>query len=194
MKIIYLLFDLLRKAVKGFGLLSLRLRWGACGRHVRFWPFDSYFTYKNIFIGNDVYIGQRATFISTESTIHIGNKVLFGPGVTIVTGDHSISKIGVFIKDNRTKEPEDDQPVVIEDDVWVGSNVTILKGVRVGRGSVLASCALILADILPYTIVGGVPCKIIKTRFTLAQAIEHEKILYREGDRFPPNQLRHLTD
>jgi len=190
----YRLFDLLSKIVKGFSVLSLKWRWGACGRKVRFWPFDSYFTYKNIFIGDDVYIGQRATFISAESTIHIGNKVLFGPGVTIVTGDHSISKIGVFIKDNRTKGPADDQPVVIEDDVWVGSNVTILKGVRVGRGSILASCALVLTHVRPYTIVGGVPCRIIKTRFTKTQALEHEKMLYPERDRFPPDQLRHLAD
>ena len=58
-----------------------------------------------------------------------------------------------------------DQPVVIEDDVWVGANVTILKGVTIGHGSVVAAGAVVTKSCPPYSIIGGVPAKILRKRF-----------------------------
>ena len=58
-----------------------------------------------------------------------------------------------------------DQPVVIEDDVWVGANVTILKGVTIGHGSVVAAGAVVTKSCPPYSIIGGVPAKVLKKRF-----------------------------
>ena len=70
-----------------------------------------------------------------------------------------------------------DAPVVIEDDVWVGANVTILKGVTIGRGSVIAAGAVVTKSCPPYSIVGGVPARGIKPRFTAEQVEEHESLL-----------------
>ena len=67
-----------------------------------------------------------------------------------------------------------DQPVVIEDDVWVGANVTILKGVTIGHGSVVAAGAVVTKSCPPYSIIGGVPAKLIKMRFTDDDIKEHE--------------------
>lgn len=58
-----------------------------------------------------------------------------------------------------------DQPVVIEDDVWVGANVTILKGVTIGHGSVVAAGAVVTKSCPPYSIIGGVPAKVLRKRF-----------------------------
>ena len=57
------------------------------------------------------------------------------------------------------------QPVVIEDDVWVGANVTILKGVTIGHGSVVAAGAVVTKSCPPYSIIGGVPAKVLRRRF-----------------------------
>ena len=154
-----------------------------CGSNVLFSALTSDFTYRNITIGNDVYIGPHALFLCTESQIFIGNKVLFGPHVTIIGGDHRITDVGRFIYDVLDKHPEDDQDVHIEDDVWIGTNTTLLKGVTVGRGAVVAAGALVTKDVPPYAIVGGVPAKVLKYRFTPEQIQEHERQLYAEDKR-----------
>jgi acetyltransferase-like isoleucine patch superfamily enzyme len=121
--------------------------------------------------------------MATESRITIGNKVLFGPGVTIIGGDHRASDVGRFIYDVLDKKEDDDKDVVIEDDVWVGTNVTILKGVHVGRGAVVAAGAVVTKDVEPYSIVGGVPARRLSCRFSPEEIEQHEAVLYREEDR-----------
>ena len=78
---------------------------------------------------------------------------------------------------DEEKLPENDQPVVIEDGVWTGANVIILKGVTIGRGSVVAAGSVVTKSCAPYSIIGGVPAKLIKMRFTPEQIVEHEKLL-----------------
>jgi acetyltransferase-like isoleucine patch superfamily enzyme len=107
--------------------------------------------------------------------------VIFGPNPTIITGDHRIDLIGKYIIDVTVdeKQPENYAPVVIEDDVWCGANVTILKGVTIGRGSVIAAGAVVTKSFSPYSIIGGVPAKLIKMRFTEKEIRENDRLLYK---------------
>lgn len=73
--------------------------------------------------------------------------------------------------------PENDAAVVIEDDVWTGGNVMILKGVTIGRGSVIAAGAVVTKSCTPYSIIGGVPAKVLKMRFTPEEIEQHERII-----------------
>ena len=66
--------------------------------------------------------------------------------------------------DNNEKLPENDQDVVFKGDNWIGMNTTILKGVEIGRGGVIAAGAVVNKDIPSYSIAGGVPAKVIKSR------------------------------
>ncbi|EOX3343912.1 DapH/DapD/GlmU-related protein [Vibrio cholerae] len=149
------------------------------GSNVVFSPSDT-FTFGTIKIGNDCYIGPGARFIASNSSITISDKVLFGPNVTIMGGDHNISVVGEFMFDVSTKLPENDSPVIIESDVWVGCNVTILKGVTIGRGAVVAAGSVVTKSVERYSIVGGVPAKKIKSRFNIDEIRLHEKALFRE--------------
>lgn len=125
--------ELLRGGFNRFLRYFYKYLFKSCGSNVKFSPLNSDFSYRSISIGSDVYIGPGAVFSSIKD-IRIGSKVLFGPGVHIHGGDHNTSVIGRYIFDVKEKNPDDDMPVVIEDDVWVGSNVIILKNVRIGRG------------------------------------------------------------
>ena len=149
-----------------------------CGKDVYLRPSQSDFKgLHNLSIGDNTSIPKGSVFYCTEAPLTIGKKVVFGPGPTIITGDHRIDVVGRYILDNVEKLPENDAPVVIEDDVWCGANVTILKGVTIGRGSVIAAGAVVTRSIPPYSIAGGVPAKVLKQRFTPDEIEKHEKIL-----------------
>lgn len=131
----------------------------------------------NSMIGEDTSIGQNNIFFATRAPLRIGKKVITAPNVTIVTGDHRTDLIGVYMRDvtEEMKLPENDQPVVIEDDVWIGTNVVILKGVTIGEGSVIAAGAVVTKDVEPYTIF--INEKKQKKRFTPEEIDEHKRLL-----------------
>ena len=81
---------------------------------------------------------------------------------------------------------------MIKEDVWIGSNVTILSGVTIGRGATIAAGAVVNKSMPPYCICGGVPAKVIKRYWTIDQILEHEKILYGEKERHTREQLEML--
>lgn len=92
--------------------------------------------------------------------VTIGKDVLMGPDVKIITRNHNFSDPTVPIREQGDYE----RPVIIEDDVWLGANVVVLPGVRIGHGAVVASGAVVNRDVLPYDVVGGVPAKTIRSR------------------------------
>lgn len=157
-------------------------RFASVGNNFYFSPEGSHFYFENIYIGNHVSIGYNADFIASRSKIIIGDHVVFAPHVSIRGGDHRFDIIGRYIDTvgDDEKLPENDKDVVFEGDSWVGMNVTILKGVTIGRGSIIAAGAVVTKDIPPYSIFGGIPGKIIGNRFTKEQIIEHERKLYGE--------------
>lgn len=151
-----------------------------CGKNVYLRPISSDIKgLNNLSIDDYTLIPKGSTFYCTRAELRIGKKVIFGPKPTIVTGDHRIDFIGRYIIDvsDDEKLPVQDAPVVIEDDVWCGANVTILKGVTIGRGSVVAAGAVVTKSFPPYSIIGGVPAKLIKMRFSPEEIVQHEALL-----------------
>ena len=145
----------------------IRKCFGSCGKHVRI-PRNCRFSGIENF-----------RVLSTWAHVMIGNYVMFGPGVTIITGNHRTDLIGKYMCQvtDKEKHPEDDREVVIEDDVWIGANTTILNGVTIGRGSVVAACSVVTKSCPPYSVIAGVPARTIKSRFTPEQIAEHERRL-----------------
>ena len=140
---------------------------------------------ENMRMGNDVSLGENICVLNALADVVIGDHVMFGPGVTIVTGDHRIDIIGKYMTqvtnadkivniDGITQNPYD-APVTFEGDNWIGANVTILKGVTMEKGSVVAAGAVVTKNIPQYEIWGGVPARRIGKRFTEEQIAVHEK-------------------
>lgn len=122
-------------------------------------------------IGDNCYIGENSRIWSAAS-IKIGNRVLISHNVNIHdTDSHSVNPIlrhQHFVEMMSSGHPVSDQfdikskPVVIESDVWIGFNSTILKGVTIGKGAIVAACSLVTKDVLPGTIVAGNPARLIR--------------------------------
>ena len=134
----------------------------------------------NIVIGNSVSIGHGAVFMSTGAKLSVHDYVVMGPNVTIYSGDHIIE-----ISDSDKKKTNDpqkyDADVVIESGCWIGTRAIILKGVTVGRGSVIGAGAIVTKDVPPYSVYIGVPSARIKPRFSEEQIAEHERVLLERG-------------
>lgn len=105
-------------------------------------------------IGNNTHINQGC-LLDGRGIIEIKNNVSISHRVTILTGSHDIHSEtfqAIFA------------PVTIDDYVWIGANATILQGVNIGKGSIVAAGAVVTKDIPPFSIVGGIPAKIIGER------------------------------
>jgi acetyltransferase-like isoleucine patch superfamily enzyme len=161
--------------------IAMRPLFAECGSNVTFWPIDR-FSYGTIRIGNDVYIGSGACF-SAKKGLTIGNKVMFGPNVTIRGGNHNSSIRGRFMFDVHEKRPEDDLPVAVQDDAWIGAGAIILKGVTIGRGAIVAAGAVVTRDVEPYSIVGGIPARLMRYRWSPEEIRKHELVVYPQEKR-----------
>lgn len=113
----------------------------------------------SISIGNNCAIGMF-NYLDGNAELCIGNDVHIGPHVCIYTANHIYSDLNVAIH----KQGLDCKPVRIGDDVWIGSHAVILAGVNVGKGSVIAAGAVITKNIPEYSVVAGIPAKVIKKR------------------------------
>lgn len=115
-------------------------------------PFHTDFG-KNITIGKDVFINSGCHF-QDQGGIEIGDGSLIGHNVVLATINHSL------IPSEKRKNYY--APIKIGQNVWIGSNATILQGVTIGDWAVVAAGAVVSRDVPPYTIVGGIPAKVIK--------------------------------
>lgn len=151
-----------------------RCRFRSAGKNLIFDPINSSFSYGSIDIGDHVFIGGRAWF---SGEIAISSYVMFGPNVTILGGDHEFKSTRTpmrFVKDNTSRQGS----ISIGCDSWIGANVTILKGVIVGQGAIIAAGAVVNRSVEPFSIVAGVPARKIGMRFNDA-----EKEKYLDGAR-----------
>ncbi len=142
---------------KGF----VRIPWS-----VRFWS-----PHRKITLGHRVQFG-KGCLVNCDA--EFGDSVLIAKNVTFLNrDDHRFDVVGKTIWDS----PRGDAgKVVVEDDVWIGHGVIVLSGVTIGTGSVVAAGSVVNKDVPSYSIVGGVPARVLKKRFSDEEIIEHEKL------------------
>lgn len=120
-------------------------------------------------IGDHFYLGNNS-FIGAEQSIRIGRCVIISNDVRIYDNNNhptspkarEIMSLNGFSNDNWAWHHAACAPVVIEDNVWIGQYSSILKGVTIGKGSIVATRAVVTKDVPPYSIVAGNPAKVVK--------------------------------
>ena len=147
---------------KFFNLLKsnyLRIQGAKVGHGVTFYPGIKINPAMNIKIGNKVDLAWRV-IITTNGGVEIGDRTLVGYGTIISSSNHIIpgKPEKIFNSGHENKK------VIIENDVWIGANCTITAGIVIGEGSVIAAGSVVTKNVEPFTIVGGVPAKLIKKR------------------------------
>lgn len=126
---------------------------------------------KDLSLGDYSSIGPGA-YICPR--VKMGNYVMAAPNLSIVGDDHRIDQVGVpYIFSGRP----DLQITEVDHDVWIGRNVSIRSGVRIGRGALIAMGAVVTKDVEPYSIVAGIPAKKIGMRFSEQEMLAHDQML-----------------
>lgn len=147
---------------------------------------------RNVYIYGETNIGP-AYISAVNANFIIKKGCAVAGGLRVQTGNHA-RIIGTFVGDVREEnKPQGfDKDIIVNEDVWIGANVTLLSGVNIGRGATIAAGAVVTKDVPPYSIVGGVPAKFIKFYWTIDEIIEHEKKLYIQDDQLSKDDLEKL--
>ncbi|MBR2722402.1 MAG: acyltransferase [Clostridia bacterium] len=166
-KILYLLYQIfasglpqsqhLKPAKKLRGFFAKRIA-RSFGKNVNI-EKHAHFT-PGLSIGDNSGVGIRC---EVNGPVTIGANVMMGPEVVIYTQTHKYDRTDIPMCEQGSTEPRE---VVIEDDVWLGRRAIIMPGVRIGKGSIIGAGAVVTKDVPPYSVVGGVPARVIRTRTT----------------------------
>lgn len=147
---------------KFFNLIKsnyLRIQGAKIGKNITFYPGIKINPARNISLGNNVDLAW-GVIITTGGSVEIGERCLIGYRSQILSANHVIppNKERIFSAGHSLAK------IIIENDVWIGANCIITAGVCIGEGAVVAAGSVVTKNVPPFTIVGGVPAKIIKER------------------------------
>ncbi|MDD5360373.1 MAG: CatB-related O-acetyltransferase [Sulfurovaceae bacterium] len=151
--------------------------------------------YGNVSVGRFTVInGPSTRVVAQVNTIKIGSFCSIASGVVIQEYYHKYDRVSTFYMNNYFFEgkPNNDifskGDIIIEDDVWIGSNSVILSGVKIGRGSIIGAGSVVTKSIPAYSIVAGNPATIIKKRFTNQIISELEELKWWNWDEIKISQ------
>lgn len=169
-------------------------RWGYLGDNVTLDIENIISNPKNVYLyGNNGL--KQAIVLTTNAKFIMKRNSGSAYGLKVVTGNHA-RIVGIPYRNiTEAMKPKGlDKDVIVEEDVWMGINVTLLAGVTIGRGTTVAAGAVVTKSMPPYCVCGGVPAKFIKFYWSIDQIIEHEKALYSKEERYTREQLQNYFE
>lgn len=175
------------EAVKGkIRLWFFRRKWRQNNRHNTTIALNEY-DMDEVSVGRYTYGGIRVINYNKKERLKIGSFCSIAQEVTfILNADHRVDTLSTFpfkvkvLGENLEGFSKGD--IIVDDDVWIGYRATIMSGVHIGQGAVVAAGAVVTKDVPPYAIVGGVPAKVLKYRFEPEIRGKMEKIDFSKLD------------
>lgn len=158
----------IKSAIK---LIAMRAEWRKLNKHNTTHAVNC-FDVSLVFVGRYTYGGLKVYSSAPNNRLSIGSFCSIAPEVVFVlNNEHRTDTVSTYpfkvkMFHSAKYEAESKGGIIVGDDVWIGARATILDGVTIGQGAVVAAGAVVTKDVPPYAIVGGVPAKVLKYRFS----------------------------
>ena len=165
----------LRIVIRNYVKLRFNKRWRKLNSHNNTVVGDRMFPLEAVSVGKRSYgmLNIQCYYAETNrKQLEIGNYVSIAPGVIFLLDvNHQINTLTTFPLYTRLFSPNpldanSKGPLIIEDEVWIGTNAILVSGITIGKGAIIAAGAIVTKDVPPYSIVGGNPARIIRYRFS----------------------------
>ena len=140
-------------------------------------PFRANWGGKNLHFGNSVYANFNLTVVD-DGDIYVGDRVMFGPNVTIATANHPIEPT------LRSTAMQYNKPVRIGENVWIGAGSVIVPGVTIGKNSVIGAGSVVVKDIPENVVAVGNPCRVLR------EIGEHDREYFYKNEKIDWENLR----
>ena len=140
-------------------------------------PFRANWGGKNLHFGNSVYANFNLTVVD-DGDIYVGDRVMFGPNVTIATANHPIEPT------LRSSAMQYNKPVRIGENVWIGAGSVIVPGVTIGKNSVIGAGSVVVKDIPENVVAVGNPCRVLR------EIGEHDREFFYRNEKIDWENLK----
>ena len=140
-------------------------------------PFHANWGGHHVHFGSNIYVNSNATFVD-DGHIYIGDKVMFGPNVTIATANHPIAP------ELRGRGLQYNKDVYIGENAWIGACTVIVPGVHIGKNTVIGAGSVVTKDIPDGVVAVGNPCRVLR------EVSEHDREFFYKGERIDWENLR----
>jgi len=161
----------IRSRLRWLRIQILRVRYRAAHVHPTSYLASGSSIHSSLVMGPYGYIGTGAEI---PAGVRMGKYVMIGPSFLMTGNDHVFDNLGCAVIFSGRPEPRTSD---IGDDVWIGARVTVIRGVNIGRGAIVAAGAVVTRDVANYSVVGGVPAREIRKRFRANEIAAHEEYL-----------------
>lgn len=156
------------------------------------------FSKRNLFLYENTSLPSGSLILNPRSKFIMKRGSFSSYNLCVCPGNH-MPLVGMWkrnvtdaMKDELDKEHKYDRDIIVEEDVWMGINVTLLNGAHIGRGCIVGAGCVISGEWPPYAIIVGNPASIKRPLFSIDEILEHESKLYAPQDRFSKEQLEDI--
>lgn len=180
--------------------IDRRDEYGYLAKNAYLAPDVMVFSKKNLYLYESTSIPEGGIILNPRSKFIMKRGSFSSYNLCVCPGNH-MSVVGMWkhdvtnaIKDKMDKDRKYDRDIIVEEDVWLGINVTLLNGAHIGRGCIVGAGCIVSGEWPPYAVVAGNPAHIVKPVFSLEEIIRHEETLYNKEDRIPREQLNAIFE
>ena len=181
--------------LKGLFHIDKRKEYGYMANDAYLAPDVIVFNKKNLFLYENTSVPEGGVILNPRSKFIMKRGSFSSYNLCVCPGNH-LPVVGMWkhnvtdaMKDILDREHKFDRDIIVEEDVWLGINVTLLSGAHIGRGSIVGAGCVVSGEWPPYAVIVGNPARIKRAVFSIEEILAHEEKLYCPKERYTQQQL-----